>query len=80
MKRWLSLKEATGYCPLGKARLQQLALSGVIIGGRDVNRKKETWFFDRESIDRYYSDMSGCESQREIDAAVSELKRKIGLN
>lgn len=52
-KRWLRLKEATYYSCMGKSRLIDLALSGVIRGAKDPDNKRNDWIFDRLSIDSY---------------------------
>ena len=51
--RWIKLKEATQYASMGKARLINLALIGVIRGVQDPDSKRGDWIFDRLSIDHY---------------------------
>ena len=51
--RWIKLKEATQYASIGKARLINLAVSGVIRGAQDPDSKRGDWIFDRYSIDAY---------------------------
>ena len=51
--RWIKLKEATQYASIGKARLINLAVSGVIRGAQDTDSKRGDWIFDRSSIDAY---------------------------
>ena len=51
--RWIKLKEATQYGKVGKDRLIQLAISGVIKGAQDPDSKRKDWIFDRSSIDAY---------------------------
>lgn len=51
--RWIKLREATKYSAIGKARLMQLAASGVIRGAKDCDSKRGDWIFDRLSIDEY---------------------------
>lgn len=53
LPRWLKLKEATEYGRIGKARLIDLAVSGVIRGAQDPDSKRKDWIFDRYSIDEY---------------------------
>lgn len=58
--RWIKLKEATRYSAIGKARLIQLAVSGVVRGAQDPDSKRGDWIFDRLSIDDYReAQMSG---------------------
>jgi hypothetical protein len=67
--RWIKLKEATRYGNIGKSRLIQLALSGVIKGVQDKDSKRKDWIFDRSSIDEYWeSQMSGmCAREKAIE-------------
>ncbi len=51
--RWIKLKEATAYGKIGKDRLIELAVSGVIKGAQDPDSKRGDWIFDRLSIDAY---------------------------
>jgi len=51
--RWLKLKEATQYAKINKARLIDLAKSGIIKGHQDQDNRRGDWIFDRESIDGY---------------------------
>lgn len=53
MTRWIKLKEATKYAAIGKERLINLALAGVIRGAPDADSKRRDWIFDRLSIDSY---------------------------
>ena len=63
--RWIKLKEATQYGRIGKARLIQLAVSGVIRGAQDPDSKRKDWIFDRQSIDSYReAQMSGMSAQQ----------------
>jgi len=63
--RWIKLKEATQYGRIGKARLIQLAVSGVIRGAQDPDSKRKDWIFDRQSIDSYReAQMSGMTAQQ----------------
>ncbi len=64
--RWLRLKEATQYAAIGKARLIDLAVSGVIRGAKDPDSKRRDWIFDRLSIDEY----------REAQMLVDNLEQK----
>jgi len=51
--RWIKTKEATQSAAIGKARLIQLAISGVVRGAQDPDSKRGDWIFDRISIDEY---------------------------
>jgi len=51
--RWIKLNEATQYGSIGKSRLIQLALEGIIKGAPDPDSKRHDWIFDRQSIDSY---------------------------
>ena len=51
--RWLKLKEATQYAKINKARLIDLAKSGIIKGHQDQDNKRGDWVFDKMSIDNY---------------------------
>lgn len=53
MPRWIKLKEATRYAAIGKARLIDLAVSGVVRGAQDPDSKRGDWIFDRLSLDEY---------------------------
>ena len=58
--RWIKLIEATQYGKIGKSRLINLAISGVIRGTQDPDSKRKDWIFDRLSIDAYReAQMSG---------------------
>jgi len=52
--RWLKLKEATEYGNIGKKRLIDMAISGIIRGAKDADSKRGDWIFDRLSIDAYW--------------------------
>ena len=64
--RWLKLKEATKYGAIGKARLIELARSGVIKGAPDPDNKRRDWIFDRLSIDAYREGQMPENTDREI--------------
>ena len=51
--RWLKLIDACRYSGIGKARIKRLAKDGAIRGFVDPDDKRDTWLFDRESIDEY---------------------------
>jgi hypothetical protein len=51
--RWIKLKEATQYASIGKARLINLVVNGIIRGAQDPDSKRGDWIFDRLSIDEY---------------------------
>lgn len=53
LPRWIKLKDATQYGSIGKSRLVQLAVSGIIRGAQDPDSKRGDWIFDRLSIDAY---------------------------
>jgi hypothetical protein len=62
--RWIKLKEATRYGNIGKSRLINLAISGVIRGVQDQDSKRKDWIFDRLSIDAYWeAQMSGLSAK-----------------
>jgi hypothetical protein len=51
--RWMKLKDATKYGSIGKTRLIELTVAGVIKGVQDPDSKRGDWIFDRKSIDAY---------------------------
>lgn len=72
--RWIKLKEATEYGKVGKARLIQLAISGVIKGAQDPDSKRKDWIFDRSSIDSYReAQMSGMDARQKGLAIMREI-------
>ena len=58
--RWLNLKDARKYCPIGERKLIQLAKEGVIKGGQLKDNGNHPWFFDAVSIDQYMESMLKC--------------------
>lgn len=64
--RWIKLKEATEYASICKARLKELASSGVIRGAKDPDSRRGDWIFDRISIDEY----------REAQMSSASIKEK----
>jgi hypothetical protein len=73
--RWIKLKEATQYGKIGKSRLIELAISGVIKGGQDPDSKRKDWIFDRSSIDAYReAQMSRMDAREKGLAILKEIK------
>jgi len=72
--RWMSIKDAKKYSPLGETLLLRLLDAGKIKGGRVVDDKRKTRFIDRLSLDRYMESM--CETstvEKEALAICEEL-------
>ena len=69
--RWLKLKDACLYSGIGKKRIKNLAESGEIRGFQDPDDKRDTWLFDRESIDSYRLNQADAPTI----AALEVLKR-----
>lgn len=80
-RRWLKLKAASEYCGLGRHLLKELAARGAIIGGkvrvgRDPEKGRRDWLFDRYSLDAY------IESQlrpAKVNQAVNDISAEMGL-
>ena len=51
--RWMTLKQASVYSNIGKARLIDLARDRKISGFQDCGIKTRPWRFDQKSIDKY---------------------------
>ena len=78
LPRWLTLKQATKYCPYGPAHLKKLILDKKIKGGKTTDKKLEWWFVDRESIDDYMEQMCGPENgavKLEAKKIIDSLRR-----
>ena len=50
--RWLTIREASKYCPYGQKKLIELIKDRIIKGGQ-LRDNKDTWFIDRESLDEH---------------------------
>jgi len=74
--RWLTLKQAVNYCPYSKSRLIQLVNDGMINGGQQTDKKTQSWFFDRLSIDDYMQSMCNPDSETVKKKAI-EIIRKV---
>jgi len=70
--RWLSLRQAVAYCPLGRKRLIEMVQNRVIKGGQHSGTK--AWFFDRYSIDVYFN--SKC-INRDLENKVVEFLKRV---
>lgn len=74
--RWMSLRQAAEYCPLGQKRLIDLAKKGEIKGGQHGGTK--AWFFDRRSIDQYMDSLCIRHRVQKIENNVVEFLKGIG--
>lgn len=54
--RWMSLQEATAYCPYGGKKLIQLVKDKTVDGGQQTD-KKNAWFIDRLALDAHMKGM-----------------------
>ena len=73
--RWLSLRQATGYCPIGQKALIRLAKESIIIGGQHGGT--QAWFFDRYSIDEYMKSMCINNRTLEIENKAVEFFKRL---
>ena len=69
--RWLSLRQASAYCPLGQKALIRLVKAGKIKGGQHGGT--QAWFFCRGSIDIYMESMCVRNQKQEIENKVVEF-------
>ena len=65
--RWLKLKEAALYASIGKTRLKELAVQGIVKGFPDPDSRRGDWIFDRHSLDAYREGQAGHLHQKAID-------------
>lgn len=75
MTRWIGLKEATRYARIGKDRLKDLALRGVVRGCPDPDNKRGDWIFDRNSLDSYRDGQMPSMSPRDEALAILHGRR-----
>jgi hypothetical protein len=75
VNRWLSLREATRHAKIGKARLKDLAVRGVVKGCPDPDNKRGDWIFDRLSLDAYREGQMSGETPREKALAILKGSR-----
>jgi len=79
MPRWITLKQATQYCNIGKQHLINLVKNQEIHGFQDLSLKKRPWRLDKESIDTYMEGqvvqhhLLDEEDQKVVDKIVSSL-------
>ena len=63
--RWMTVRQATRYCPYGYKKLIGLIQEGVIQGGQ-LSDNKDAWFLDRLSLDSHIE--SHCKKPKRVNS------------